>query len=649
MMLSSMLRLTVNLLLLTLVAGSCPDDHGCEDEQTCCLIPSSGGYNCCPFHQGECCDDHIHCCPEGFLCQGEESKCSNATHTVQWAERLLSKLPDQAEVACCENFVHCCPAGKTCNLAAQTCDDSAGSEPWIEGSAQPTKLPESGGSVVPCNETAGCPDGSTCCKTPAGEWSCCPLVQAVCCEDHVHCCPQGTTCNLSAQKCEEPSGSVPWVKKEPSLPIRAKKLPEVEGSVVPCNETAGCPDGSTCCKTPAGEWSCCPLVQAVCCEDHVHCCPQGTTCNLSAQKCEEPSGSVPWVKKEPSLPIRAKKLPEVEGSVVPCNETVFCPDGCTCCKTPAGEWSCCPLVQAVCCEDYVHCCPQGTTCNLSAQKCESLSGSVPWMKKEPSQPIRAKKLPEVEGSDVPCNETVGCPDGCTCCKTPAGEWSCCPLVQAVCCEDYVHCCPHGTTCNLSAQKCESPSGSVPWLTKGPGRPIAGNERKSSTRSDGNEEVKVEKEDRTQCDPHHSCPDHTTCCLMNQTHTWGCCPLEEAVCCSDGVHCCPKGYTCQEGSCVQRQTESVPLPSIELLLSSPSQNDIQCGGGYKCKDSQTCCRMSETSWGCCPFPEAVCCSDMVHCCQTGYTCGDEGTCTQAPAFDWEHWEAFVSRKKKPLIL
>uniref|UniRef100_A0A4W5LII3 Granulins domain-containing protein n=1 Tax=Hucho hucho TaxID=62062 RepID=A0A4W5LII3_9TELE len=102
------------------------------------------------------------------------------------------------------------------------------------------------------------------------------LFQAVCCSDFVHCCPQGTKCNLAAQRCDDPSGSLsePWLKKVPAVP-REGKLP---GDVT-CDPTHTCPDNNTCCKTASGAWACCPLPEAVCCEDHEHCCPHGTTCD----------------------------------------------------------------------------------------------------------------------------------------------------------------------------------------------------------------------------------------------------------------------------------------------------------------------------------------------------------------------------------
>ncbi|XP_072549727.1 granulin a isoform X2 [Salminus brasiliensis] len=966
-MLSTMLKLAVGLALLGLVAGSlCPDQQVCGDQRTCCQIRSSGGYDCCPFHQGECCEDHLHCCPMGMLCQTAESKCVNSTHSLRWTERTSSltglaksfrmispsvankdniicpdnsscpsefsclKLTDQygccpvtqgivcsdgkhccpndhecsvdsiscakkkatfqavicpdgvsecpvqtsccetadggwgccpmLRAVCCEDKVHCCPENSVCHVNSSKCVSFTKQElpMWAKFPARmraawedhkpvavtpklTTKQPEtttalqytttttttttttstttttttlssavSKGYNVSCDGSTSCPDGNTCCKDGQGGWGCCPLAQAVCCDDFIHCCPQGKKCNLTAGSCDDPSGSVPWLTKEPSRPTRGKKLPEIKGSDVPCNDTVGCPDGQTCCKDGQGDWECCPLAQAVCCDDFIHCCPHGKKCNLTAGSCDDPSGSVPWLTKEPSRPIRGKKLPEIKGSDVPCNDTVGCPDGHTCCKDGQGDWKCCPLAQAVCCDDFIHCCPHGKKCNLTAGSCDDPSGSVPWLTKEPSRPIRGKKLPEIKGSDVPCNDTVGCPDGQTCCKDGQGDWECCPLAQAVCCEDLKHCCPHGKKCNLSAQTCDDPSESVPWLEKKPSRPIRGQKPEKKVKGqttaanvscdsshscpasstcckDGDagwsccpfpqgvfcedhihccphdatcnfrtltcdkyatsvpmavpvkasgppaqgENVNVEKKPKqnkgngpVKCDERHTCPEHTTCCFIAKAKKWGCCPLPNAVCCQDGEHCCPaqykcdqtqtscirgdvvipwynklaaqsspdhsidhsavrcdrqtscpisatccelsngkwgccpipeatccadrehccpKGYTCDVNlrSCVKSivlQVETVPLTYIRHL-------QIQCGGGTSCSDTETCCKTSETTWGCCPSPEAVCCSDMKHCCPAGYTCEVDGSCTQESGLSWDNWKVFFSRKKR----
>ncbi|KAM9457124.1 granulin a [Clarias gariepinus] len=652
----------------------CDDTVACPDETTCCKN-EEGGWGCCPMPQAVCCEDHIHCCPNGKKCNLAAQTCEDPSGSVPWLKKEPSRpikgrkisetkvsdvpcddtvaCPDETtcckneeggwgccpmpQAVCCEDHVHCCPNGKKCNLAAQTCEDLSGSVPWLKKEpSRPIRgrmVPETKGSDVPCDDTVACPDETTCCKNEEGGWGCCPMPQAVCCEDHVHCCPNGKKCNLAAQTCEDASGSVPWLKKEPSRPIRGQKVPETKGSDVPCDDTVACPDETTCCKNEEGGWGCCPMPKAVCCEDHVHCCPNGKKCNLAAQTCEDSLGSVPWLKKEPSRPIRGWKVPKDFLFAVPCNDTVACDDGKTCCKNQQGEWSCCPLPQAVCCEDFVHCCPHGKQCNLASRSCDKPSESVPWWKKEPSHPTSDKSVPKTKGSDVPCDDTMSCPDGNTCCKTEQGEWACCPMPQAVCCEDFLHCCPHGKKCNLAAQSCDDLAGSVPWMKKEPSQPTASTARNTSVN------VVV------QCDTKTSCPDHTTCCLMDKSKKYGCCPLDHATCCPGGENCCPRGYNCREEWCVKtswNKFESVALVSVMDTAIPQAQTDIGCGDGFTCNDSETCCRTSESSWGCCPYQKAVCCSDMQHCCPSGYTCDQSGSCTAEMGFNWD---VLFSRKKR----
>ncbi|XP_060598780.1 progranulin-like [Ruditapes philippinarum] len=47
-----------------------------------------------------------------------------------------------------------------------------------------------------------------------------------------------------------------------------------------------------------------------------------------------------------------------------------------------------------------------------------------------------------------------------------------------------------------------------------------------------------------------CPDDQTCCVMNTMGTlWGCCPIKNAVCCTEG--CCPPTYKCgANGKCIK---------------------------------------------------------------------------------------------------
>ena len=47
------------------------------------------------------------------------------------------------------------------------------------------------------------------------------------------------------------------------------------------------------------------------------------------------------------------------------------------------------------------------------------------------------------------------------------------------------------------------------------------------------------------DGQSECPSDNTCCKLSSGQ-YGCCPLPEATCCSDGIHCCPQGYLCSGG-------------------------------------------------------------------------------------------------------
>ena len=58
-----------------------------------------------------------------------------------------------------------------------------------------------------------------------------------------------------------------------------------------------------------------------------------------------------------------------------------------------------------------------------------------------------------------------------------------------------------------------------------------------------------------CDGVVECPPQTTCCCMKELfgycYTWACCPLPEATCCDDHIHCCPSDLpvcNVEEGTC-----------------------------------------------------------------------------------------------------
>ena len=95
----------------------------------------------------------------------------------------------------------------------------------------------------------------------------------------------------------------------------------------------------------------------MCCEDHEHCCPQFTKCDVAKLKCNDGKMAVPWFKKSPSLGssstldnsrsgITAHNTEKTQTlGVLHCDDDQFCGFNQTCCEEPNGVWGCCPFPQ----------------------------------------------------------------------------------------------------------------------------------------------------------------------------------------------------------------------------------------------------------------------------------------------------------------
>jgi hypothetical protein len=76
------------------------------------------------------------------------------------------------------------------------------------------------------------------------------VLQAVCCTDGKHCCPEGTTCDVSSGKCNRGDlAVVDWVEKVPAI---------ITDVVCPDGQSK-CQTGQTCCKLATGDYGCCPI------------------------------------------------------------------------------------------------------------------------------------------------------------------------------------------------------------------------------------------------------------------------------------------------------------------------------------------------------------------------------------------------------
>jgi len=79
---------------------------------------------------------------------------------------------------------------------------------------------------------------------------------------------------------------------------------------------------------------------------------------------------------------------------------------------------------------------------------------------------------------------------------------------------------------------------------------------------------------TKCDAETTCAAGTTCCCMEVSPAgdctqYGCCPYPNATCCSDHLHCCQNGYTCdvEEGRCNPGNVNGIPMPWESLPLGT----------------------------------------------------------------------------------
>eukprot|EP01125_Pyxidicula_operculata_P003851 TRINITY_DN152_c0_g1_i1.p1 TRINITY_DN152_c0_g1~~TRINITY_DN152_c0_g1_i1.p1 ORF type:complete len:333 (-),score=27.50 TRINITY_DN152_c0_g1_i1:37-1035(-) len=291
-----------------------------------------------------------------------------------------------------------------------------------------------------------CPPDSTCCALSNGQYGCCPYANAICCADHLHCCPQGYTCDVSRGECIKSEAASSY-KANPIVPvIQTKEMKELIPSTKQTCPAGTCPSADTCCLLAGGQWGCCPYLNADCCADHLHCCPQGYTCDVSRGECIKSEAASSY-KANPIVPvIQTKEMKELIPSTKQTCPAGTCPSADTCCLLAGGQWGCCPYLNADCCADHLHCCPQGYTCNTEKGECTKNALNLFDQVDSVEMSIVKAVTPEQTCPAGTCS-----PDQ-TCCQINGG-WGCCPYANADCCADHSHCCPQGYTCDVTRGEC----------------------------------------------------------------------------------------------------------------------------------------------------------------------------------------------------
>ncbi|XP_077552826.1 progranulin-like [Haemaphysalis longicornis] len=166
--------------------------------------------------------------------------------------------------------------------------------------------------------------------------------------------------------------------------------------------------------------------------------------------------------------------------------------------------------------------------------------------------------------------------------------------------------------------------------------------------------------------------------MLQSGRYSCCTMSNAVCCTPRNSCCPEHYVCDPASnlcapeslrhkliptaptsttthttttttttqttttTIQETTTTTQVTTTTTAPSTAAEKSLRdtagiskemvqkCPAGdvYCFRANNTCCRMrvssqaknaAETTFGCCPDENAVCCSDQVNCCPAGFAC------------------------------
>ena len=226
-----------------------------------------------------------------------------------------------------------------------------------------------------------------------------------------------------------------------------------------------------------------------------------------------------------------------------------------------------------------------------------------------------------------CPDNSCCGAGETCCQQADGSYGCCPFDEGSCCTDQKHCCPTGYTCNLNDMSCTRGGVSIA---------LARYAKVSQGLCDSGSRA---------CRDGSCCGRDGTCCQLFDG-LQGCAPFTDAMCCSDGIHACPGGSTCdtKNGVCVDsasglifgiaKLVPSTVPPGVDLVCYP---DELKCESGSCCESSSTCCPLNDGFEACCPYTDGVCCGGGM-CCPNGYTCenaheqcvGPEGKATMRPS-------------------
>ncbi|XP_065665147.1 progranulin isoform X8 [Hydra vulgaris] len=403
-----------------------------------------------------------------------------------------------------------------------------------------------------------------------------------------------------------------------------------------CEDKGVCGDDETCCLISPNVFGCCPYINATCCSDGNYCCPNDYICDLEEHSCSRGNRKRDMLEKHSAKRVLKIRKGDQIGNKLQVNVSldltslgdVLCPDKCstcpdytTCCLLESGEYGCCPYQSAVCCSDYIHCCPQNYVCNLPSCvpsqrfQYKDFTKVATYVKNE-------NVLNYLSIKTVTCPDMVSvCSEGSTCCEKPGGGYTCCPYPNADCCSDGVHCCPSGYHCSFETKGCVKENFVLPMLRKQKAKIIPQNIIKI---------LNLEKETHVCPGGLYFCSSKEECCLIKQD-VFGCCPQSQIVSCEDDAYYCPEHSKCDiknfrcitsNGSfknIMKKKLASIVKSALAERLNLPILCPDQI---HSCDSASSCCLLKNGNYGCCAISNAVVCDD-IHYCPLDYKCGKTG--------------------------
>ena len=241
---------------------------------------------------------------------------------------------------------------------------------------------------------------------------------------------------------------------------------------------------------------------------------------------------IPWFKKAPAKLIYNKFESKDPIKPLLCKDNkTECDPLKTCCQMSDDSFGCCSYTNGVCCENY--CCPENTICGKKIGECLDKIE----MQETKKSSIKIENIPKIKNdSDCPTNST-------RCLRSIDQTYVCCPYSHGTCCGSHGYCCPKGYNCDSKNEACQlnddpdfnnnniqKPTILIKSIVKSiKESTLNQNSFKGHVRD-------IETNNPTDCaDGEHYCQDGFTCCTSKLDGSYGCCPLGNAVCCSDGIN------------------------------------------------------------------------------------------------------------------